>query len=246
MSLKPETRAEREATRRRQFDAIVPLTPELGQLSCLMCRRCQCVPETYADAELGYWEDERTVRIFCQKTGRLRPARLHRDCPIADPRPARPRHLHRLWANMKSNFGDLGDLATKSNDLLLLWIKHRWPHCTKAELEARSGRTSEVLKRIAADAGYAGQDIGITRNKWQGRPHYQRFSPEQTRYLQSIYGTSFWPRKMCGGMAVEARERELKKQERIIDECAHLHPSGPRWNWRQIGQHLCKRRKESS
>lgn len=227
MCLGEEKRLERELKRQAEINRLMPLTGRETPLSCLMCRRCVVTSETSFD--------DSVVRIYCERIGRMRPARLNPDCPIADPRPARPKHLHRLWVSK----GDLGDRAGASTDFLLLYLRHFWQTACKAQLEFQTGRSTDQLRNVVKRYGIGG--VGKAhRIAHSGRTESRQFfTPQQTAWLERIYGGELWPRVPTFNKAPDDLATIQKQQQWILDTLLTM---GPRWEWVQVLRHLDKRR----
>lgn len=227
MSLGPQKREERAQARRAAFERAMPLE-NFAPIGCLECRRCQVTPET----NLG----DSIVRIYCEKKKAMMPARLEPDCSLADPRPARPRHLHRLWVG----HGDLGDKASKATPLLILYLKKFWILLPAATLELQTGRDINSLRQIVRSYGVGGAATDHNRIALSGHEEGRDyFTAAQTEWLEKTYNSTLWPAAAIHKKSDDELKAIEKRRQWIID---HVATVGPRWTWKQITHHLEKRR----
>lgn len=211
---------------------LFPLPAEEATISCLRCRHCALTESTNFR--------HKRPKVFCAKEGREITARLD-GCKIADPRPQKPRALHRYWIKL----GPLGDKLCHAGPVALAYLRARWASAPAPELERHTGWTMFKLAQIVRGHGVGG--VATANNRLaQMDPRQGRdcFTLEQSAWLLAEYNSERWPKPAITRLPPDELARRQAAQRAVVDAVNAMNPEGPQWNWEQINRHLTKQKRK--
>jgi hypothetical protein len=204
---------------------LFPPSAEGESIGCLRCRHARLLSANTFNAA--------TPRIHCARQNANVPV-VFTACPIADPRPMKPRDLRLYW----NKHGPLGDKLSKAGEVMKAYLKARWAVEESEALERATGWTMFKIAQVVRYHRLGGAKTKNNRLHWMD-PRKGRvcFTSEQTAFLMEEYCSPRWPRPIIYSMKGARKAARRRAQNKLVARCNEL---GPPWSWEQILRHVEK------